>query len=272
MKISVIIPTFNREQFILRAINSVLEQTYLVDEIIIVDDGSTDNTYEIIKELQTKHKNIIYIKQANHGVSKARNSGIKNAKNSWVAFLDSDDTWHKDKIQEHLIFHKNNPLYLCSYTDELWIRNGKTIKLKSYQEKDEPTFMNSLRLCKIGTSSFFTNKKVFDEIGFFDEKLEACEDYDLWLRILLKYNIKYINKTLVTKYAGHKNQLSFETPLIDTYRIEALEKHLSCEHKNEVLNELRYKIDILIKGAKKRDNTLIINKFEAKLEEFSNLG
>ncbi len=267
MKISVIIPTFNRESFILNAIKSVEEQSYNIDEIIVIDDGSNDNTKEILK-----NENIKYIYQKNNGVSKARNIGIKEAKNDWLAFLDSDDIWHTEKIQEHINIHQIDPKLLASYTGETWIRNKKRIKLKAYQQKENPTFINSIRLCKIGTSTFFCNKKIFEDIGLFDESMMACEDYDLWLRIQQKYKIRLINKELVTKYAGHESQLSFNTKLIDRYRIQALEKHLNSKYTKEVLIELIYKTEILLKGAKKHSNFKIINIYEDKLNSFNNYG
>jgi len=262
MKISVIIPTFNREKFILNAIRSVQNQSFRADEIIVIDDGSCDNTKEILKD-----ENIRYLYQENKGVSAARNRGIKEAKNEWIAFLDSDDTWNVDKLNAHKSLHVEDISLLSSYTDELWIRDTKVIKLKKYQKKEEPTFLNSLRLCKIGTSSFFCNKKIFLNIGLFDENLKVCEDYDLWLRILLKYEIKLIDKKLVTKYAGHENQLSFDTKLIDIYRVEALKKHLNSKYKEEVLEEIIYKINILLKGAKRFNNFTIADKYEKLLEE-----
>lgn len=264
MKISVIIPTYNRSQQVLNAIRSVQEQSFEVDEIIIIDDGSNDDTAMVLKDLNIKYHFI-----SNQGVSKARNKGIKVAKNSWLAFLDSDDTWHKDKILEHVNLHEKDSKLLASYTAETWIRNNKVIKLKAYQQKEEPSFLNSLRLCKIGVSSFFCNKSIFEDVSLFDESLLACEDYDLWLRILLKNKIAFIDKELVNKYAGHENQLSFSTKLIDTYRIQALEKHLDSKYKKEVLEELIYKLEILLKGAKKHNNIDILTKYEKKLSYFS---
>jgi len=242
--ISVIIPTFNRAGFILQAIKSVQNQSVNVDEIIVIDDGSTDETKELLKD-----EEIVYIYQQNSGVSAARNRGIKEAKHEWLAFLDSDDLWHKNKIEEHISLHVNNPEIKASFTDEKWIRNGKVINKKKHLKKEEPTFLNSLRTCKIGVSTFFVHKSLFDEIGLFDEDLKVCEDYDLWLRILRKHTIKLINKELITKQAGHDNQLSFTTPLIDTYRVKALQKHTDIK---EAMEEIRYKKDILKKGRKNR--------------------
>ena len=247
MNISVIIPTYNRANFILKAIKSVQNQSLHVKEIIVVDDGSTDNTRELLKA-----QNITYIYQDNSGVSSARNQGIKKAKHEWIAFLDSDDIWHKDKIKEHVSLHVDSPELKASFTDETWIRDGKKINKKKHLKKEEPTFLNSLRTCKIGTSTFLVHKSLFDKVGLFDETLKVCEDYDLWLRILENYKIKLINKELITKQAGHDNQLSFTTPLIDSYRIKALQKHIHSVHKEKILQEIHYKSDILEKGAKKR--------------------
>ena len=247
MKISVIIPTFNRADFILQAIKSVQNQSISVDEIIVIDDGSTDGTKELLKD-----ENIVYIYQKNSGVSAARNQGIKKAKCDWLAFLDSDDLWHKDKIKEQVALHVNNPTLKASFTDEKWIRNGKIVNKKKHLRKEEPTFLNSLRTCKIGVSTFFVHKCVFDEVGLFDENLKVCEDYDLWLRILQKYPIKLLNKELITKQAGHQNQLSFTTSLIDNYRVVALTKHIQSEYKKEISQEIEYKETILKNGAKKR--------------------
>ncbi len=247
MKITTIIPTHNRAKFILQAIKSIQNQSVHVDEIIVVDDGSIDNTKELLK-----NENITYIYQKNSGVSSARNRGIKEAKYRWLAFLDSDDIWHKEKIKEHIFLHVNNSDLLASFSDEKWIRNGKIVNKKKHLKKEEPTFLNSLRTCKIGVSTFFVNKSMFDEIGLFDETLKVCEDYDLWLRILKKHKIKLINKELITKQAGHENQLSCTTPLIDSYRIKALEKHTKSMYKEDVFKEIKYKKSILENGAKKR--------------------
>ena len=263
MKISVIIPTYNRANFILRAITSIQEQSILVDEIIVIDDGSRDETKNLLKD-----QNIQYYYQENKGVAAARNLGIKKAKNPWLAFLDSDDTWNNNKIEKHIDFHLNNKDIYASYSNEKWIRNGKVISLKKYQQKAQPTFINSLDLCKIGSSSFFAHKKVFEDDLYFDESLPACEDYDLWLRILQKYTIHLINEELINKYAGHENQLSFNTKLIDIYRIFALEKHINSQYKKEVLEELLIKTTILLKGAKKHKNKVILEKYGKKLSSY----
>ncbi|MEA3512624.1 MAG: glycosyltransferase family A protein [Campylobacterota bacterium] len=252
MKISVIIPTYNRAGFLKKTIQSILNQTYKVNEIIIVDDGSTDTTKDILKQFEN---NIIYIYQNNSGVSSARNKGLKYAKNDWICFLDSDDIWEKSKIEKQVYFHKNNKKIYISHTDELWLFNDKIIKQNKQQQKPSGfCFEENIPLCKIGASTVMINKKVFDDIGLFDENLIACEDYDLWLRVLLKYELGYIDEKLIQKIAGHKGQLSFQTPLIDKYRIEALLKHTNTKYQDKIKEEIIKKSDILIKGAKKHNN------------------
>jgi len=254
VKVTAIIPTFNRASYLLEAIKSVEDQTQKVDEIIIIDDGSNDNTKELVSSLHVR-----YIYQENRGVSSARNLGIELANNDWIAFLDSDDTWKPNKIEIQTKFHKENPNLFASFSNEIWIRGDKEIPLKKHQQKEEPTFLNSLRNCKIGTSTFFANKTLLKQVGVFDEELKACEDYDLWLRILSQTKIGYIDKKLTTKYTRAQNQLSFTTAFMDIYRIKALLKHLNTVYADKICDEIAYKLAILKKGAIKHNNEQILH-------------
>jgi len=257
MKISVIIPTFNRSSFLTKTINAILEQTVSVDEIIVVDDGSTDDTREICSNFDIR-----YIYQDNKGVSSARNHGISLSLNDWIAFCDSDDIWHKEKIEKQIIFHQKNQHILISHTNEIWKFNEKIIKQKKHHQKPSGyCFEDNLDSCKIGASTTLLNKSILEDIGYFDESLIACEDYDLWLRILLKYELGLCQEELVTKIAGHKGQLSFETPMMDTFRIEALLKHIDTKYMVLVKKELLKKIDIVLNGAKKHQNHDIVEKY-----------
>lgn len=268
MKISVIIPTYNRADFLVNTIESIKQQTVKVDEIIIIDDGSTDNTKDILKD----YSDLIYQYQDNSGVSSARNLGIKLALNEWICFLDSDDLWEKEKIEKQIEFHLQNPNILFSYTDENWVFNGKTIKKKQYQQKNNKvSFRDHLPNTFIGTSTVMIHKSVFDNIGVFDTSLVACEDYDLWLRILRDYEIGFIDHLLIKKIAGHKGQLSFETAIMDQYRIQALLKHLDSKYKSDITKEILNKCDILIKGALKHHNLELETQYR-KLKDKLLLG
>jgi len=258
MNISVIIPTYNRSEFIEQTINSVLNQTKMPNEIIIVDDGSTDNTYEIIAKLIDIYPCIKYIKQTNSGVSNARNTGIINSINNWLCFLDSDDIWNENKIEEQINFHTNNPTVLFSHSDEVWKFNTKIIKKKKHQLKPSgDCFLENINNTLIGASTIMIHKSIFEKVGLFDENLIACEDFDMWLRILYHYELGYIDEELIIKVAGHSNQLSFITPMMDKYRIIALEKHIKSKYKKEVINLIKIKCNILIKGAVKYNNQSI---------------
>lgn len=257
MQISVVIPAYNREKFISRAIESVLNQTHKVDEIIVVDDGSLDNTLEVLDTFGDK---IRVINQSNSGVSCARNRGVENSSFDWIAFLDSDDEWDKDKIREQVQFHADNPEILFSHTNEIWIRNGKKINQKSHHKKFGGfCFEKNLDFCHIAPSSVMIERDLFKEVGSFDESLVVCEDYDLWLRVLREYPIGLIEKELVTKYAGHDNQLSFGYSVMDKFRVTALLKHDDLEMVQE---EIIKKCMILINGAKKRDNIDIQEEYK----------
>jgi len=250
MKISVIIPTHNRKELIIKSIESVLLQTYQADEIIIIDDGSIDNTQEILEKYD-----VTYVYQENQGVSSARNHGLKLAKNEWICFLDSDDLWEKEKLEKQVEFHKQHPNILFSHTDELWIFNDKIIKQKKHQLKPSGyCFEQNIPNTLIGASTVMIHTSIFQDIGYFDEKLIACEDYDLWLRILYKYELGLLNDKLIRKIAGHENQLSFNTKLMDSYRIKALLKFQNSKYSTLINDTIITKCEILIKGAIKHKN------------------
>ncbi|NPA59490.1 MAG: glycosyltransferase [Epsilonproteobacteria bacterium] len=267
MNISVIIPTYNRYTLLKRAMASVDAQTIKPDEIIVIDDGSTDDTSKI----QNDFPHIKYIYQKNKGVSSARNLGITTASNEYITFLDSDDEWHRDKLKEQISFHINNPDILISYTDELWIRDDKILKVpKKFKKIGKDAFLENLHYCNIAPSSVFIYKSVFDKVGVFDESLEVCEDYDLWLRIASRFKIALVDKKLITKYAGHEDQLSFKHWGMDRFRVLALEKLLDAVvgDKELIRKVLVQKYTLLLKGAKKHDKIQNIYKYEKKLERY----
>ena len=179
-RISVVIPTYNRSHTIMRAINSVLSQTYPAFEIIVVDDGSTDGTKELLqahgfckkgtKELEKK-----YLIQENGGVSSARNLGIKNAKGDFIAFLDSDDAWSEKKLERQLVVLKQNLFkQRIIHTDEIWIRNG--VRVNQHKKHEKPggnIFEKCLALCCISPSSAMLHRSLFNEYGYFDETMPA---------------------------------------------------------------------------------------------------
>ena len=220
--ISVIIPTYNRAHLLPRALDSILSQSCLPNEIIVVDDGSTDDTSVLVTSV---YPEIVFIQQSNTGVSCARNVGIKRASGDWIAFLDSDDEWFPEKLEVQMnALYKNPELKIC-HTNEIWIRNGTRVNPKKKHEKFGGwIFQKCLPLCCISPSSVIIHKSIFDEAGLFDDSLLVCEDYDLWLRITARNPVLYIEKPLLRKYGGHNDQLSRKYWGMDRFRIKSLEK------------------------------------------------
>jgi len=262
MNVSVVIPTYNRYEFLKRALESVYAQSTLPKEIIIIDDGSTDETSQI----QNEFPQIKYIYQKNSGVSSARNLGIQNATQDWIAFLDSDDTWDEKKLELQMEFHKKNPAILMSYTDEKWIRDNKEVKIpKKFKKYGGDIFNQCLSHCIIAPSATLIHADLLNKVGLFDEGLEVCEDYDLWLRIALENEIGLVDKKLITKYAGHDNQLSFKYWGMDRFRVTTLEKLFILQEYKSIRETLVKKYKLLLKGAIKYDKMSDIKRYEGKI-------
>ena len=224
--VSVIIPSYNRGWILKDAIDSVLSQDYRHFELLVIDDGSTDNTQDILKYYK---KDIRVICQSNKGVSAARNIGITSSTGSLIAFLDSDDFWLPGKLSRQVDFFVSNPDALICQTEETWIRNGKKVNPKiKHKKKSGDIFIPSLLLCLISPSAVMLKRSLFDNVGMFDETLPACEDYDLWLRISYKYQIDLIDMPLIIKRGGHDDQIS-KQPCLDKYRIKALKKIINSK-------------------------------------------
>lgn len=262
MMISIIIPVYNRPLMLREALKSVLKQTYQNREIIVVDDGSTDDTYIYNQDIINKYRFIRYYRHnRNEGVSKARNTGISLSKGEYIAFLDSDDKWRKRKLEIQYMHHLNSP-YSISYTNERWIKDN-TFKnqSKAHRKFSGNIFSNALKLCMVSPSSIMCRRAVFHRIGLFDESLPVAEDYDLFIRASIYYDFLFIDNPLVIKYGGHKGQLSRSRKILDIYRIRSLEKiyhsyysDLSDERKSLLKNEIIYKSNIISNGAFKRSN------------------
>ncbi|MDH5560586.1 MAG: glycosyltransferase [Deltaproteobacteria bacterium] len=253
---SVIIPTFNRKTQLIKAVESVLKQNYQHFELIVVDDGSTDESCQSLKEVEDSRLKIFH--QLNKGVSAARNLGFQKSEGKWIAFLDSDDLWLECKLSRQMEFHFNHPTIRISQTDDIWIRNGKRVNPGLRHQKPKGDFFSqSLALCCVSPSSVIMHRSLFDELDGFDEKMPACEDYDLWLRISAKYPIGLIKDRLVVKYGGHDDQLSRAFDAMDRFRIFSILKVLvsgilSETQSSSALSVCIEKLQILIKGARKR--------------------
>lgn len=255
-KVSVVIPAYNCERFISDAIESILRQSYKDYEIVIVDDGSTDKTAEIIK--QYNNEKIKYIYQTNGGPAKARNTGIFNSKGEYIAFLDQDDAWLTNKLKLQVEVLENNNRVGLVYTDIYIVRddvfNNSTLKFRrSFQIRPpqrgkvlKDLFLENF----IPTSSVMVHRECFEKIGMFDLSLPPIEDYDRWLRISAQYDIDYIDKPLV-KYRDHvacfrKNEVLTVTNTINTLNGILSDYHILKKLLGERINERLSRLYIIL--------------------------
>jgi glycosyltransferase involved in cell wall biosynthesis len=252
--VTVIIPTYNRDWIVKEAIDSVLEQDFNDYELIVVDDGSDDNTPAILRAYGNK---ITVLQQPNKGVSAARNRGIAAASGRLIAFLDSDDLWLPRKLSAQVKFFKDHPEAVINQTQEHWIRNGVRVNPKRKHHKfSGMIFERSLALCLVSPSAVMIKKSLFGTVGIFDEHLPACEDYDLWLRISCRYPVHLIETALIIKRGGHDDQLSKATGL-DKYRIQSLVKIIDSDlltprQYQAALITLKEKCEVYAGGCRKR--------------------
>jgi len=270
--ISVIIPTFNRSGVILRAINSVLRQKNKNFELIVVDDGSTDHTEALLSPLVDSGE-IKYFKIKNLGVSGARNFGVKEAIGEWLCFLDSDDEWLPNKLQDQFEFVQKNSYYQIVYSEEIWIRNGVRVNPRVIHQKHGGwVFDKCIQQCFIAPSSVMLRKSLFDEMGGFDPTYTVCEDYDLWLKISSLYEVGLITIPCIIKHGGAADQLSTMYVAMDLWRLRALcriikIRNLSDEHKKLVHETIAKKAEILKKGFQKHANHSAILEVESLLQK-----
>ncbi len=264
--VSVIIPTFNRSSMVVEAVESVLAQSYAELEVIVVDDGSTDDTRERLRSYGQRL--ILVVNEKNRGVSAARNRGIRQSRGEFVALLDSDDLWRPGKIQRQLDFFSAHPRAMICQTEEIWVRRGRRVNPRQKHRKYSGyIFPHCLPLCIVSPSAVMIKRELLSRVGLFDEQLPACEDYDLWLRIAAHEPIFLLGEPLIVKRGGHDDQLSRTVPSMDKYRIESLLKllrneRLSAEQRRQTVDELRKKARIFCQGCLKRGKTAEAERVE----------
>jgi glycosyltransferase involved in cell wall biosynthesis len=252
--ISVVIPAFNRAWTLRNAVDSVLDQAYAPFELLVIDDGSTDETPALLREYGDR---IRVFRQSNQGVSAARNRGIAAARGSLIALLDSDDRWLPGKLAAQAGFFAANPEALLCQTEELWVRNGVRVNpRRRHQKRSGMIFEPSLALCLVSPSAVMVRRRLFDQVGLFDETLPACEDYDLWLRVARRHPVHLIETPLIVKHGGHADQLS-RMPGLDRYRVQGIRKlldagDLSPDQESAARRVLAEKCRIYAAGCQKR--------------------
>lgn len=242
-KISIIIPTYNRAHLIERSVRSVLNQTYENIELIIVDDGSTDNTEQIIKSIDDNR--IIYHKQENRGQSEARNTGALLSTSDYIAFHDSDDVWRENKLQRQMSYMEENPQYgmvYCSFLKHML--DGETFTTPNSNligETEGDMFLTLLVNNKISTQTMLLKKDLFLELGGFDLSLRCLEDWEFALRFSKSYYIGHVNETLVDVY---QQPGSVSTNVIEYFetRCKMISNYKDILQKNNLLDYVVIKL------------------------------
>jgi glycosyltransferase involved in cell wall biosynthesis len=254
-QVTVVIPTFDRAALLPRAVESVLAQKGAEWELVIVDDGSTDDTPRVLERWSDAR--IRKLRVEHGGVSAARNAGAALGSAPYIAFLDSDDEWLPGKLAAQLEQLGETELQV-SQTEEIWIRRGVRVNPPAQALKsDGDLFAASLERCMITPSSVIMTRSLFEKSGGFRTDFAACEDYELWLRLTSRLPIGLIRRPLLKRYGGHDDQLSAKYPAMDHFRIRAIallleENDQAPERRAAALETLSRKLRIFGAGCAKR--------------------
>jgi glycosyltransferase involved in cell wall biosynthesis len=273
--VSIIIPTYNRAHVLCRAVSSVLCQTITDIEIVVVDDASDDGSEQLDIFTERQRVPIRYVRlDAHYGVATARNRGVAVSQAQWLAFLDSDDQWYPAKLEQQVRWHQENPAFRISQTKEIWIRKGRRVNPPlTHEKKQGYIFGQSLKRCMITPSAVMMQKSLFDEVHGFNGSLPACEDYDLWLKITCGHSVGLIDEFLLTRYGGHRDQLSACVMGLDRFRIRSIidllgSGRLSREQETLSRWELVRKSMIVAQGFRKRGRGEEYERYRRIAEDF----
>lgn len=255
--VSVIIPTRDRVGMVVRAVASALAQTHVRLEVLVIDDGSTDDTVTRLAQIADPRLRVLR-HQTGRGVSAARNTGLAAATGAYLALLDSDDVWLPEKTARQLAFMRERGLAI-SQTQEIWMRGGRRVNPgKAHAKPDGFFFDQALRRCLVSPSTVMCTRAFFEEVGDFDEGLPACEDYDLWLRALVRHPVGLLDAFLAVRHGGRADQLSAIYVGQDLFRIRSMagllgRTDLSEWHRSCIKKELKRKALCYARGCLKRD-------------------
>ncbi len=295
-QVSVIIPTFNRRECLVDTVRSALNQTFSEFDVVIVDDGSTDESaVAILREfgpdperaevLWRQHSSttagtcgfnfwtsdiaLQYIYQANRGMGAARNRGLQASHGENVAFLEPEYLWETDHLQRHMEFFEKSP--------ESWIAHGRLVVGKSHSRSAKKRarsvgamgFEEVVAGNDLAASAIVCRRRCLELHGGFDENLPSCEDYDLWIRIAAHVPICLVSDSIVhVKKTSPPPSWS-----LDRYRVYALEKafqsgHLTSDQRHRVAEEMVRRCDSLVEGYRQRNNTERANFYDRKKKKF----
>ncbi|MFA6866939.1 MAG: glycosyltransferase family 2 protein [Clostridia bacterium] len=276
MKFSVVIPLYNKEKHITRAIFSVINQTYKEFEIIVIDDGSTDNSVEEVIKL--KDARIRLIKQKNCGVSSARNKGINESKYKFIGFLDADDSWEPtflETIKNLIEKYPRSKAYATSYNimkDDMNVISSPATKIIKHNWEGiiDDYFKYSLYFPMISASSVVVMKSVFKELGGFPLNIRRGEDLHMWCRIALNFDIAYSNQIQATYFYNSENRACNNNAVLeDTFANQAEEMLLEEKKKRKIstsfeeymIKEIIIKATLLIDNNKRKEARQLLYKY-----------
>lgn len=296
-RVSVVLPTYNRRETIAEALESVLSQTCRERDVVIIDDGSTDGTaaylfarfgaqpraQEILNEMSpaamrpfshafsVDGSTILYHYQSNRGLSAARNRGIATSRSRYIAFIEADDTWDPRHLEIHLRFHLEHPSAMVSYVGEMPAASTRARAARALPSGW--IFEHVLAGSPICISSVFLNRSAIDACGAFDENLEACEDYDLWLRLATRSPIYHLGGAFVLRRSPRRDGTA-RAWSAEKFRAYALEKafqggHLNGHQRLSVAEEIVRKCERLVEGYRRTKSDERASFYERKRKRYS---
>ncbi|MCM1251276.1 MAG: glycosyltransferase [Clostridium sp.] len=259
-KVSIIIPTYNRADCIEKSVRSVLEQTYREFELIIVDDGSTDNTQDVINSIEDERMRYIKMPE-NHGASAARNEGIRQAAYEYIAFQDSDDWWKPDKLEKQMQALMDNPqagMVYCAYECNRFDGDITIVPDEQIPLHDKQGDIYEKLLCRntIGAPTVLARRECFSKVGLFCENLSCLEDWELFMRIAKEYSILFIEEPLVIV---HLNTEGVSSNTAGYYEARC---YMIAQHKAELVKYGKFSsvVEEVLLRAQKRGILEQVNK------------
>lgn len=271
--VAVVIPTYDRAELVVRALHSALCQTRPAAEVVVVDDGSSDDTAARVRDA---FPDVTLLRQEHSGVSAARNRGIEATGSAWVAFLDSDDEWLPEKLQRQLAALEQSGRLIC-HTREILFRDGERVDAGETDSRpDGRIYSHCLSRSVMLPSAVVMHRTVLEDVGPFDETLPVCEDYDLWLRACARYPVALVDEPLVAKHEGHADQLSQSFWGTDRFRIPVLERawrtfELSTDERIATLQALIEKLERIVEGARERQRADVLEDLEHRIPHYERL-
>jgi len=232
IRFSIVIPAYNASQFINRTLDSLANQTYTHYEIVITNDGSTDNTEEIIRQFIVSHKTlpIHLVSQKNKGIASARNNGIFRAQGNYIAFLDADDCWYQNKLEKVIETIRNNPQVDVIYHDEMEIRNSGEKRQSQYGKVKDPAYDELLfNGNKLSTSATVIKRELVQKLGGFSENMDfnSAEDYDFWLRLAKHGAIFFYLPIVLGEYHRVTDSVSMKIVYHGNNSFKVIEHHIN---------------------------------------------